>query len=183
VPTPGGTLPKFDASNAETLVFTYKEGVLSPLAHDLVLRVASFEVEFELGSGHVSARFDADSLVVVDAAKNGEPVHGTLKDKDKRQIEENIRKDVLHSKRFEAIRFVGSHVEPQNDGFRIDGKLHLHGKQREMHLVSRAQGDMQVIEATIHQPDFGIRPFTAMMGTLKVKPDIKVCVALPIKNG
>lgn len=163
-------------------MFTYKEGVLSPLAHDLVLRVADFEVDIDLQGGHVTARFDPRSLQVVDAAKNGAPVHGTLKEKDKRQIEENIRKEVLASDRYEAIRYLGTSVTPEADGFRIQGKLHLHGKQRELPLLSRAQGDMQVIEAKIHQPDFGIRPFTAMMGTLKVKPDVTVCVALPIKN-
>jgi hypothetical protein len=36
-----------------------------------------------------------------------------------------------------------------------------------------------VAEVKIHQPDFGIKPYTAALGALKVKPDVLVRVSVP----
>jgi hypothetical protein len=36
-----------------------------------------------------------------------------------------------------------------------------------------------IAEARIHQPDFGIRPYTALLGTLRVQPDVMVRVVVP----
>jgi hypothetical protein len=36
-----------------------------------------------------------------------------------------------------------------------------------------------VAEIKLHQPDFGIKPFTAALGALKVKPDVVVRVSVP----
>ncbi len=174
-------MPKFDADSATCLVFTYKEGVLSPVAHDLILTVTKFSIDLDLSGGHVSARFDPMSLRVVDAAKNGEPVPGKLADKDKAEIEANIRKDVLHPDRFPDIYYLANELAPEGDGFRAAGKLHLHGHQQAMNLVSRKVGDVQRVETKIHQPDFGIKPFKAMLGALKVKPALTVRVDVPLE--
>ena len=39
--------------------------------------------------------------------------------------------------------------------------------------------DILVAEVSLHQPDFGIKPYSAMLGTLRVKPDVTVVVSLP----
>ena len=52
-------VPHFDASSAECLVLTYKEGLLSAVAHDLRIRVTRFDVEASLSPPSVRARFDA----------------------------------------------------------------------------------------------------------------------------
>ena len=54
------TLPvrHFDATSAECLVFTYKEGLLSALAHDLEIRVPGFEVDVDDATLAVRARAD-----------------------------------------------------------------------------------------------------------------------------
>jgi len=36
-----------------------------------------------------------------------------------------------------------------------------------------------VAEVPIHQPDFGIKPYSAMLGALKVKPDLVVRCSVP----
>ena len=33
--------------------------------------------------------------------------------------------------------------------------------------------------ASVHQPDFGIRPYSAMLGTLRGQADVSVRVVLP----
>jgi hypothetical protein len=42
------------------------------------------------------------------------------------------------------------------------------------------EGDDVVGEVTLHQPDYGIKPYSAMLGTLKIRPDVKVRIRLPL---
>jgi hypothetical protein len=55
----------------------------------------------------------------------------------------------------------------------------MHGKARSIQTSIRADGDRWVAEVTVHQPDFGLKPYTAALGALKVKPDVIVRVSVP----
>jgi hypothetical protein len=170
----------FDQNSAECLVFTYKEGLLSVVAHDLQIRVARFEVDVDDATFAVTARFDAGSLTVVAAVRDGVPAPGALSDGDKRKIEQSIVDDVLGAKKRPEVRFTSTAVTKEgDDGFRIEGDLALHGHTRPLTLHARRDGDRLVAEVSLHQPDFGIKPYTAMLGTLKVKPDVTVRCAVP----
>lgn len=173
-------MPRHDQHTGECLVFTEKEGLLSAIAHDLRLRVARWSAEWsETGAAKIVATFDAASLEVETAMKAGAPSLGALSDKDKRTIEGNIVSDVLHSKRFPEIRFESTEVVADGEGYRIKGDLTLHGQTREIGAVVRAVGKLFISEVTLSQPDFGITPYRAMMGTLKVRPEVRVRLALP----
>jgi hypothetical protein len=167
----------FDASSAECLIFTFKEGLLSAVAHDLKLRVERFEVSVDPDS--VSARFEAASIRVVCARKHGADAPGTLSDKDRREIEANLEKDVLAARKFAEIRFTSTRVEPAPDGYRVAGTLSLHGRERPLTVAVRREGERLVADVTLHQPDYGIKPYSAMLGTLKIKPDVQVRLSLP----
>ena len=168
-------MAKFDAHNAECQVFTFKEGALSALAHDLEIGVGRFTIDVtpELA---IDATFDAGSLTVLHAIKDGRP--HDVGDGDRRKIEKNLREDVLDTRRYPEIRFRAAKATPAGDGFVLAGELTLHGKTRPLEIKTRAVAGKQVAEITLHQPDFGIKPFSAMLGTLKIKPDIKVRVSL-----
>jgi hypothetical protein len=55
----------------------------------------------------------------------------------------------------------------------------MYGKSRNIQTSVRSDGDRWVAEVKIHQPDFGIKPYTAALGALKVKPDVVVRVSVP----
>ena len=156
----------YDQSNAECRVFTFKEGLLSAVAHDLELEVTRFSVEVSEDGSSIRATFDAASLRVLDAMADGRPSPGTISAKDKRKIESNIVDTVLHAKRHPQIRFESTSVSDTS----VVGKLELHGRSKELRLAR--EGD--TVTATIHQPDFGIKPFSAMLGTLKIRPSVEV---------
>ena len=160
----------YDASTAECRVFTEKEGLLSAVAHDLEIDVERFEVRVA-DDGSIEATFDAGSLRVLDAVVDGRRSPGTLSDKDKRKIEDNIRKDVLKTKKHPEVRFRSSEVGEGS----IRGRLEICGKGRDVTLTRSGEDEAEV---TLHQPDFGIKPFTAMLGTLKIKPDVRVRIRL-----
>jgi polyisoprenoid-binding protein YceI len=171
---------RYDAETAECLVFTHKEGVLSALAHDLILKVTSFLLDID--EDRIEASFDAASLRVVSAARQGVPADGVLSDKNKREIESNIRKDVLHSGRHPTIRFAGRLHPVDNDHARIEGRLELHGKTKELSFMARREGKRHVAELTLHQPDFDVVPYRALMGTLRVQAQVTVRVRLQLRE-
>jgi polyisoprenoid-binding protein YceI len=172
---------RLDQDIADVLVFTFKEGLLSAIAHDLKIRVTRFAVRIDAESRAIDATFDAGSLRVVTAMKDGGEDNRALSDADKRKIEQHIADDVLRAKKFPEIRFVSTSVEEDagNAGYRVLGQLTLCGQSHPVSFVSRSDGEGQVAEIRIHQPDFGIQPFSAMLGTLKIKPDVLVRVSMP----
>jgi hypothetical protein len=171
-------VPHFDQSSAECLLFTYKDGLLSAIAHDLILRVTRFDGEVDDQSLAIQLRCDASSLRVVSALQGGSPAD-LLNDSDKRKIEQNIVDEVLEAASFPEIRFVSSSVSKEEDGFHVEGSLTLHGQTRAISVKSHLEGERQVARVPIHQPDYGIKPYSAMLGTLKVKPEVTVQIALP----
>ncbi|MBX3274391.1 MAG: YceI family protein [Sandaracinaceae bacterium] len=163
-------MPSYDATSARCAVFTFKEGLLSAVAHDLELEVGRFTVEVSDDGASIRARFEAGSLRVVEPIVDGRRAPGTLSDKDKRKIEENLRDDVLHAKRHPEIVFESTEVTDT----RVVGRLTMNGATREV----RCTRDGERASATLHQPDWGIKPYSAMLGTLKIKPDVRVELAL-----
>lgn len=165
-------MPTYDSKDARCRVFTFKEGLLSAVAHDLEIDVQRFSVTIE-GDG-VTATFDPASLRVLHAMHDGAPRPGALSDKDKAKIESNLREDVLHVGRHPEIRFTA-----KASGSELDGTLTLAGRSKSLRIPFRTEGNLRVAEVTLHQPDFGIAPYSAMLGTLKIKPDVRVRVELP----
>jgi polyisoprenoid-binding protein YceI len=173
-------MPRYTQDDAEALVFTFKDGLLSKIAHDLKLRITRFSVELDPAASSVSAELDAGSLVVVNAMHDGEEAPKALSDADKQKIETQIRKEVLETDRHEIVRFRGSPLERRADGgYSVSGELTLHGTTRPLRIETRLEGGRHVAEVELHQPDYGIVPFKAMMGTLKVKADVRLRLSLP----
>jgi len=160
----------FDQSNAQCRVFTFKEGLLSAVAHDLEIDVSRFSVEISDDDGSVTASFDATSLKVVEAMVDGRRSPGKIGARDKKKIEGNIVDTVLSAKKHPQVRFESTDVSAVT----VVGTLTLNGRSREIRLSREAD----TVTATIHQPDYGIKPFTAMFGTLKIKPSVEVKLSL-----
>ena len=139
----------------EAFVWTFKEGLLSPMAHDLRLKVTQFEVD------ESKATFDAASLKV-------DWVSGALPSPFYGEIESAIRKDVLKSAQFPKITFTATEVTETE----IRGDLTLCGVTRP--IVCRRVGNQ--IDYELDQRDFKMKPYAAVLGTLKVKPVVKIQV-------
>jgi hypothetical protein len=170
---------RYDQTNAECLVFTFKEGLLSPVAHDLRLRVTRFTLELDEARTQVVARFDTGALEVDTPMKDGAPNPNALSAEDKRKIASQIRDDVLHSTLYPTAEFRSSSLVARDDGgYDVRGELTLHGATRQVSAKSVLEAGKQLVELTLHQPDFGIAPFRAMLGTLKIKSDVIVRLSL-----
>lgn len=165
--------------DGEVRIFTFKEGLLSAVAHDLEIAVERFSLTWDDARTKVSATFDTKSLRVLHPVVHGRPSPGALSARDLAKIESNIGSDVLHPSRHPEARFESSSITPDGDGFAIRGALTLEGRTNDVTASVRREGARYVTELVLDQPRWGITPYSAMMGTLKIKPEIRVRVSVP----
>lgn len=163
-------MPRYDASQVEVFVYTYKEGALWALAHDLKLQVT--RCELMLDESKVTATFDASSLRVSCPRKDERDNPGGLPRLVFPEIEKNVVKDVLEAAKFPQVRFESTSVTEHE----VVGQLTLHGVTRELRCTRKPDG---TVEARLDQRHFGIKLYSAMFGALKVKAEVVVTVRAP----
>jgi polyisoprenoid-binding protein YceI len=159
-------------------VFTYREGALSALGHDLRLRAGRFDMEILADS--VTATVDASSLRVVTAMRGGAPMEGALSERDKADIERNCARDVLEAQRHPEATFVSSEVTESETQWTVRGKLTIHGVSHEGTFEVRREGAKAVARIDVDLRSFGMKPYSAMLGALRVKPVVLVVVQVPV---
>ena len=160
-----------DETNAELLVFTFKEGLLAKLAHDLKLKLGKFSLE--LDGEALAGVFDLTTLKVVTPRRDGVDDAGLLPTRFYSEIEKNAREDVLETKKYPTARFaaaVGASA--------VAGQLTLHGQTMPVRCTLKETEKERIAEAWLDVRDFGITPYSAMLGTLKVKPKVQVVVTV-----
>lgn len=164
-------------------IYTYKDGMLSRLGHDLALRVTRGKLRLDRQAGEVSATFDPSSLEVLGAVRDGQVDASVLSALDRKLIERATRKDVLEVRRFPEVSFRSVRVEGRGEGrFWIEGELALHGRTHPLRLDAEGKAGRLEAEAMIHQPDFGITPYRAALGGLRVRPEVRVVVTVPVAD-
>jgi hypothetical protein len=67
----------------------------------------------------------------------------------------------------------------RSQGYYIQGLLELNERTRPMSTLARKIDGNYIADLTIHQPAFDIAPFSAMMGAVRVKPDVVVRMVVP----
>jgi len=165
-------------TGCKVYILTYKEGLLSPIAHDLKIRVERFDISYDREGERVVGVFDSASLKVVCAMRDGTEAHTALSDADKAKIERNIARDVLATRRHPSVKFKGR-VDRTTAALRLLGTLTVCERSREIE-VCLTEGD-GILEGAyeLHQPDFGIKPFSALLGALRIRPNVTVLFNVP----
>jgi polyisoprenoid-binding protein YceI len=164
---------EFDRENADVNVYTFKDGLLSSMAHDLRIEVPDFTIEVD---HQIRGEIDLRSLKVASARKNDKDAPDLLTDSDHAKIEKTMRTEVLHTERY-PYAILEAELDELVDGELI-GYLELHGEEREVTIKIEDGERGLIVEMVVHQPDFGIRPYSAMLGSLKVRADVKIIVVL-----
>ena len=160
---PAGT-HNIGPSNGSLKVKTGREGAAAKMGHDLVIGVNSWEATIEGGdSPSIKLTADPSSLAVISGEGGAKP----LGEKDKGDIKKSIDKKVLGSSQ---ISFTSNEVD---DG-RAKGDLSIAGSSSQISVPISVSGEKISGSITFSQSDFGIKPFSAMMGALKVKDQVTV---------
>jgi polyisoprenoid-binding protein YceI len=153
--------------NATLSVHTKRGGAAAKAGHDLELHVTRWEAALDLDAGTAELSADAGSLRV----EKGEGGMQKLGDEDKDNILKTIDDEVLATRN---ITFRSAAVTGENGRYRVDGELELAGKTQPLSFDLTVADDAVSGTATVAQTRWGMKPFSALFGTLKVLDDVEV---------
>jgi polyisoprenoid-binding protein YceI len=156
-------------------VFTFKEGLLSAVAHDLQLRLDKFDITME--GEVVNAEFQLPSLTL-----EGPVEHGVVKpdqyDAGKRaDVHKAMNQDILHTDQHPTARFTGRAV-PRGEGYDVTGDLELAGKKAPLAFPVVKQGNEYRGEVEIKPSNWGVAQYKAMLGAIRLKDQVRIVFAL-----
>jgi polyisoprenoid-binding protein YceI len=146
----------------------FREGLLTSVGHDITLQVTTLSMEVG-DDDAITADFDASSLRVTTEAVSAS---------DRKKIERNAE-ETIEARRYPKIEFRSVSVVRDGDRARIEGDLTLHGVTAPISVEARDDGRRWNAKIVLDQRKFGIKPFSAMLGALKVKPEVEVHITVP----
>ena len=162
----------FGPENATLTVRTKKGGAAAKAGHDLVIEVTSWRCTLELApEAHMSLTADPRSLRVREGTGGMMP----LGDDDRAGIEQTIDEEVLKGS---AIAFESSDVQagPDDKTLDVSGELQLAGVARPISFELTVDDGRLTGSATVKQTDGGMKPYSALFGTLKVLDEVQVAI-------
>jgi hypothetical protein len=159
----------FGPENARLTVRTGRSGAAAKAGHDLLIEVMEWSGTLDPdGDPAVTLSADPRSLRVLEGTGGMQ----ALDDGDRAGIEQTIDDEVLKGA---AIEFRSTRF----DGLpgRVDGELELGGARHPV-AFELALGDDGGVTGTaiLRQSDWGMKPYTALFGTLKVADEVEVQV-------
>jgi polyisoprenoid-binding protein YceI len=167
---------QLDQSDGRLSIRTGVEGPAAKMGHRLGIAMNSWQAEVEWSVGEpaeLSLTVDVDSLEVGSGEGGVTPLTGP----EKALARSNALK-VLDLKRFPQIAFEANDISRISTGYRLAGTVQLHGTERECTV------DLQVdelddvwhmsSEVVLRQTDFGIKPYSMLMGAMRVTDAVTV---------
>lgn len=175
-----------DASDGELLIRTGVTGRAARMGHRLTIAMTRWHATVTWAGAEpagVELAVETDSFEVL----RGEGGVKGLSGPEKTVVRSNALKS-LNAGRFPDIRFTATTIEKTDDGYRLTGKLEIRGKTRDhaVELRTEDRGDswQMSAESTVRQSDYGIKPFSLLMGSVQVADDVVVVfTAVHAKDG
>ena len=157
-------------------VLTGRTGAAAKAGHDLVIHATAWQATLTVGEDPAQTSIvleaDAGSLRVREGIGGMQP----LGDDDKASIQASIDDEIL---RRQAIAFRSTEVDtsPGGDRLRVRGELTLVGATAPLSFDLAVAGDTGITgSAVVKQSDWGITPYSALFGALKVIDEVEVAV-------
>ncbi len=174
MPIPVGTY-RFGPDNATLALNTGRIGKVARAGHDLLIHVTAWEGTLTVGQDAADSRIevtaDGGSMRVIDGTGGMK----SLDDDDKANIAQTIDEEVLMK---QGVTFRSARVEPAGEGLHAVGDLTLLGHTRPLAFDVSVAGDGTLSAvAVVKQTDFGMKPYSALFGALKVADEVKVTLA------
>jgi len=177
------TVLEVDQSAGDLTLHTGRAGLGSKVGHDLTLRVGQWSGVAELADdGTVSA------LQLTAALRSLEVLRGDgglkpLSDKDKGTILSNAM-DTLKAKAYPDLVFEASGLTLAEGQSRVTGTVALAGATgaQDLELTVAREGNVVRVQAhgELVQSAFGIKPYSGMLGALKVQDTVEVRADLSV---
>jgi len=174
---------QFGPDNGRITLRTSRDGLVAQAGHDLTIDAVRWSGELVVGADltptSLAVTVDLGALVVREGTGGIKP----LTDRDKREIAVTARK-VLTADRYPEATFTATSFEPAaNGGGTIGGTLTLAGQTRPVRLqVTQTAPGQYRATTTVRHSDFGIKPYSAFLGSLKVADAVDVAVELDLSE-
>lgn len=170
------TVWNLDASDGELLVQTGVTGRAAKMGHRLTITMNSWQAAVRwAGDDPV----DVDLTVEVSSLQVLRGVGGVkgLSGPEKALARSNAL-GILDADRFPQIRFRSDDIVKADGGYRITGKLEIHGVARD-HAVDLRVDDVgdrwrMSCEAEVRHSEFGLKPYSMLLGSMKVTDEVTV---------
>jgi hypothetical protein len=159
----------FGPDNARLTIRTARTGAASKAGHDLLIEVGAWQATLDPDADPALAlTADARSLRVLEGTGGVK----SLDDDDRSNIAKTIDAEVLKGC---AITFRSSQADRRSDGvLAVTGELELGGRRAPVEFDLRSAEGRLTGEAVVKQTTFGIKPYSALFGTLKVADEVRI---------
>jgi polyisoprenoid-binding protein YceI len=174
---------QFGTDKGRITLRTSRDGLVASAGHDLTIDAVRWSGELVVGGdgapASLAVKVDLGALVVRSGSGGIKP----LTDRDRREIAVTARK-VLKADRNPEATFTGTSFDPAaNGGGTIGGTLTLAGQTRPVRLeVTQTAPGHYRAATTVRQTDFGIKPYSAFLGSLKVADAVEITVELDLSH-
>jgi polyisoprenoid-binding protein YceI len=165
-----------EGSAGELLIRTGVAGPAAAMGHRLTIAMRRWRATTHWNSDEpVDAELTVEvgSLEVVRGEGGVTPLSGAEK-----MLVRGSALRSLDAQRFPQITFSANTIEKTDDGYRLSGTLTIHGKTRPQIVDLRTddRGDSWQLssETVIRQSEFGVKPYSQLLGALKVADDVTV---------
>ena len=159
----------FGPENARLTVRTGRSGAAAKAGHDLLIEVTEWSGTLDPdGDPAITLNADSRSLRVIEGTGGMQP----LDDEARAGIEQTIDDEVLKGT---AIEFRSTRF----DGLpgRVEGELELAGARHPIGFeLGPGENGGLTGAAIVRQSDWGLKPYSALFGTLKVADEVEVAV-------
>ncbi len=151
---------------------TGRSGAAAKAGHDLTIDVTAWQATVQVGEQIAMAlEADATSLRV----REGSGGMQALGDEDKANIEQTINDDVLKR---QDIAFHSTEVRSHDDGaLTVSGDLTLFGSTQPISFdLQLGDGGELLGSAIVRHSQWGVKPYSALFGALKVADEVEVSI-------
>lgn len=157
------------------LLKTSRTGLGRRAGHDLTIEATRWQADVVVdpadpGGSSVAVTIEADSLKVRDGTGGLKP----LTDADRADIKTTIDKKILSTAEHPVITFSSSLVAGNIEAFQVGGELTIMGQARPVTVSGGIVAGRIRGHAIVTQSRWGIKPYSALAGALKLADDVRV---------
>jgi polyisoprenoid-binding protein YceI len=166
------------------LVKTARTGLGAKAGHDLTIEVTRWHGNVLIDAGSpagssVTVEADVGSFEVREGTGGVKP----LTDADRADIKNTLRGKILNTRQHPAITFVSTQVSGTQESFRIDGDLTIVGVTKPVTIEGQLTAGHAHGSSVIVQSRWGIRPYSAFLGALKLRDEVEVQFDIDLTSG
>lgn len=161
-------------------VNTGRTGAAAKAGHDLLIHVTAWHATLVVAADPAASSLALEADATALHVREGTGGMQKLGDDDRASIRQTIDDDVLKRK---PIEFRSTAVQADGDRWTVKGDLTLVGKTAPLSFELRLGDDGEVSgSAVVKQSDWGIKPYSALFGALKVADEVVVAVHVTLPS-